>query len=107
MEVSKELIKKPVLFVKGGPSPNPGGRPRGVSKKKLLLNSFLESVVNDNTGRFQKELKKLQGKAYVDAILTMMEYVRPKLARTEVTNPDGAQVQVKQVFVIGGKEIEL
>ncbi len=104
-EEKKEVVVRRGQFQKGI-SGNPSGAPKRPQKKTLILNNFLEAVVDDNTKRFKKELKKLSGKAYVDAILTMMEYVKPKLARTEVSNPDGSMKPV-QVFVINGKEIEL
>lgn len=60
------------------------GRPAGSVNKPNELKQFLINTVNDNQERFLKEIKELEGKNYVDAMFALMEYVQPKLARTEV-----------------------
>ncbi len=62
-----------------------GGRQKGgKNKNTLLLETFAVTIVEGGMERFQKELNKLSGKEYIKAYLTMFEYVKPKLARTEV-----------------------
>jgi hypothetical protein len=99
------VVRKNQVFVKGGPSPNPGGRPKGPSKKRLMLDNFLEVIVKDNTRDFQKEVKKLKGEAKVKAIMAMVAYLKPPNQRVDISNSDGSMKPL-QVYVLGGKEIE-
>lgn len=83
-----------------------GGRQKGsVNKKTQLLEGFAVSVTAGGMDKFLRELKKLEGKQYVDSYLSVYEYVRPKLARTELTGKDGGLLDIKQVIIIGGKEM--
>lgn len=62
-----------------------GGRAKGVTNKKtVVLDAFAKEVCEGGAAKFQQELKKLKGKDYVNAYLAVFEYVRPKLARTEI-----------------------
>lgn len=60
------------------------GRPKGSVNKDNELKAFLRELVNDSQEKLEQELSKLEGKAYVDAMFALMEYVQPKLSRTEV-----------------------
>ena len=77
-----------------GKSGNPEGRPKG-SKNKIqsTTKQFLKDLIEGNTERIADELEKLEGKAFLDAVSNFMEYVEPKLSRTEVK----AEVEVDSV----------
>ena len=60
------------------------GRPKGSVNKDSELKVFLLKLVNDNQDKLLDEIKTLNGKAFVDSMFALMEYVQPKLSRTEV-----------------------
>jgi hypothetical protein len=62
-----------------------GGRqPGGKNKNTLILETFAQTIVEGGMERFQQELNKLSGKDYINAYMTLFEFVKPKLARTEI-----------------------
>ena len=60
------------------------GRPKGSVNKDSELKVFLLKLVNDNQEKLVNEIKELKGKAFTDSMFALMEYVQPKLSRTEV-----------------------
>lgn len=87
-----------------------GGRVKGVpSHKTLLLNTFAETVVEGGMEKFMRELMKLNGKAFVTSYLTIYEYVRPKLARTELTGANGKDlfIPITTIEIVHTQEIPL
>jgi hypothetical protein len=42
--------------------------------------------MNDQHRKIKTELKKLEGKDYINAITTLMEFVIPKLNRSEINS---------------------
>lgn len=77
-------------FKKG--KPKTGGRDKGkVNKKTLILDSFAEVIATGGMEKFKKELNKLSGAAYVKAYMVLFEFVKPKLARSEVDMSSGGQ----------------
>ena len=61
-----------------------GGRVKGSVNKDNELKAFIKGLINDNTEKLTEEIKKLEGKVYVDSVLALMEYAVPKLARVTV-----------------------
>ena len=61
------------------------GRPKGSVNKDSELKKFLIDLVKDNQEKLVEEIKKLEGKAFTDSMFALIEYVQPKLSRTEVT----------------------
>ena len=62
-----------------------GGRQKGTPNKvESATKKFLRELVDNNQEKIKKELEKLEGKAYLDALNNLMEYTEPKLSRTEV-----------------------
>lgn len=61
------------------------GRPKG-SPNKIdgTTKQFLQDLIDDNTDKIKTELEGLKGKAFLDAVFNFMEYVQPKLSRSEV-----------------------
>ena len=63
-----------------------GGRKKGeANKKTLILDSFAKSVIDGGMEKFNEELNKLTGATYVNAFMSLFEYVKPKLSRMEAT----------------------
>ena len=86
------------MFEKGK-SGNAEGRPKGaVSKKRLVLDNFVNIVIEEGTERFNQELNSLEGKDFVQSYLTLLEYARPKLARTTLEGDANNPIQAKIVF---------
>lgn len=66
-----------------------GLKPVGAkSKKTLILESFAKDIVEGGMDKFQQELNKLKGQAFVYAYLTLFEYVKPKLSRATIEGGD-------------------
>jgi hypothetical protein len=82
-----------------GVSGNPLGKPKGVvSHKRLVLENFVNIIVEEGTERFNQELNSLEGKDFVQSYLTLLEYARPKLARTTLEGDANNPIQAKIVF---------
>jgi hypothetical protein len=63
------------------------GSRKGVPNKKTeQWETFAEYCLNGGLERFQKELNSLKGKQYVDAFTALLEYHKPKLARSDVNH---------------------
>ncbi len=90
----------PKLFEKGNP-----GKPKGAKNKRTLQwEAFSDYCLNGGLAKYQKELKKLEGEKYVNAFHNLLEFHKPKLARTELKHE--GEITVKQSFTIGGKTID-
>ena len=82
-----------------------GGREKGVSNKKTAQwETFVEHCLNGGLERFQKELDNQDGDKYVESYLKLLEYFKPKLARTELTGKDGDYLGIKWVIPNADKE---
>ncbi len=63
-----------------------GGKKKGnKNKKTLIIDTFATHIVEGGMERFSEELAILHGRDYVNAYMLMFEYVKPKLARTELS----------------------
>ncbi len=62
-----------------------GGRKKGTPNKvESTTKKFLQDLIDGNTDKITTELNSLKGKAFLDAVFNFMEYVQPKLSRSEV-----------------------
>lgn len=65
---------------------------------KSEVSTIRKSLIRQlNTGRLEKIVKAMPDKEYVEYCLATLEYVMPKLARTELTGEDGNQITIKVV----------
>lgn len=70
---------------KKGKSGNPKGRTEGSQNRKTeQWEAFAQYCLNGGLEKFEKELNSLKGEKYVYAFLNLLEYHKPKLARTEI-----------------------
>lgn len=82
-----------------------GGRTEGTPNKvTATMREFFTKIIEDNQQKALDELGKLTGKDYIEAYLKLAEYAVPKLSRIEHTGD--AENPIRQIFKIGGKEIE-
>lgn len=62
------------------------GSRKGIPNKKTeQWEAFVAYCMNGGLEKFQEELDKLEGKEYVNAFTNLLEFHKPKLARTETT----------------------
>ncbi len=72
------------------------GKPKGaVNKRTVQWEAFSEYCLNGGLQRFEQELNALEGKDFVNAFTTLLEFHKPKLARTQVEHSGG--IEVKQI----------
>ena len=75
-----------------------GGRKEGSTNKKTAQwETFAEYCLNGGLERFEQELNSLEGKQFVDAFLTLLEYHKPKLSRTELKHEGDMQIKWNEV----------
>lgn len=81
-----------------------GGRKEGSTNKKTAQwEAFAEYCLNGGLERFERELNTLEGKDYVNSFLSLLEYHKPKLGRTEVKH-EVEKDTVKQLIFTSAKE---
>lgn len=70
---------------KKGVSGNPAGKPKGsIDTKTRGWELLKETITTGLTDKFMREMESLEGTAYINAYLNVMEYFKPKLSRSEV-----------------------
>lgn len=70
-----------------------GGRTKGKRNKKTeQWEVFSSYCLKGGLKKFQTELNKLKGKDFVRAFTDLIEFHKPKLARTELTGKNGADL---------------
>ncbi|HRE52243.1 MAG TPA: hypothetical protein PK339_12525 [Flavitalea sp.] len=76
----------------------PVTRPKGSKNKRTLVKEaigldnwegFEQFVRTDGATKLITEIKKLKGRNYVIAYQSLLEFIKPKLARQELTGGDG------------------
>lgn len=85
-----------------------GGRQKGgKNKKTLILQSFAETIIEGGMEKFERELNKLSGKDYINAYLTLFEFVKPKLARAEFKAEQEHKENVLKIEIVDPKNRHL
>ena len=86
-----------IPFEKG--KPKTGGKEKGTpNKKTMLLDTFCQDIVEGGIDRFKEAMDTLSEKnpkMFVDAYLTLLEYVKPKLARHDTTVDTKGELTIK------------
>lgn len=81
------------------------GQPEGKKKTKTeKWDEFSAWFVCEGMGKFQAEMAKLEGRDFIITMKDLMEFFKPKLARTEHTGKDGGAIEVIEVPNYGGKK---
>lgn len=98
-------------FKPGTPKPPKSGRKPGVKNHvtadaKLLMDALVEHGLRDATQVYDRIKRRAPARA-LTVLARFAEYRLPKLARTEVTGPDGGpQVIEKRVYVSASTQSE-
>lgn len=84
---------------KKGISNNPNGRPKGSKNVRTLeWEEIKEAFITTHTARANRILTTLEDEKFMDSYLKLLEYFKPKLARTEVSNHDNSTINVNVVW---------
>jgi hypothetical protein len=68
-----------------GQIPNPNGRPKGATNKiSTEQRDYLREFLRENKTLFEQQVKNLSEKDFVRTYITLMQYVLPKPATTEL-----------------------
>jgi len=84
-------------FVKGEAKGRPKGTP---NRKTLVLETFCTDIIEGGMERFNaslQELAKESPEKYINAYLSLLEYVKPKLARQDVNIDAKGELSIKWV----------
>ena len=83
---------------KGQFEPGYGGRPKGVPNKATAsLRANVQQLLEDNFEVIQQDLKKLDAKSRADLWVRLLEYVVPKLTRTEAVAVEKAKPDLSRL----------
>lgn len=94
-------------FVKG--KPKTGGRTKAGKNKKTILKEAVglknweglkTYIETEGATKLIREMQKLKGRDFVIALNGLAEFVKPKLARTEVSGPGGKPIQTQSTTEI-------
>lgn len=93
---------------KGVPNPNAGRRAGTPNKATATAREAIARFVDDNSQRMQQWLDQIAAenpeKAF-NCVRDLLEYHIPKLARQEISNPEGEVFRTSQEISLSDKEI--
>lgn len=75
-------------------------RPKG-SKNRITIETkeVLTSILENNYTKIETELNEMKGKAYIDAIFKIVEYVIPKAKEEETAETNIPKLSIKLVGI--------
>lgn len=83
-----------------------GGRKKGTPNKATAqARELIGQLVDANMGRVQRALNRLEKRdpeAFLSAFLRLVEFHVPKLARAELSGPDGRDLTFRSTIDFGG-----
>lgn len=80
---------------KKGIANNPNGRPVGSKNVRTLeWEKIKDAFMTVHTERANRVLATMDDEKFLDSYLKLLEYFRPKLARTEVTNNEATEIKI-------------
>lgn len=84
------------MFKKGDKKPEKSGKKKGsVNQRTQQWETFSEYCLNGGLKRFEQELNRLEGKDFVSAFTTLLEFLKPKLARAEMKHEGEISQKIK------------
>ena len=74
---------------------NPNGRPAGSKNVRTVeWEKIKDAFMTVHTERANRVLATMDDEKFLDSYLKLLEYFRPKLARTEVTNNEAKEIKI-------------
>lgn len=64
------------------------------NKRTIQWEAFSEYCLDGGLEKFQEELNKLDGRDFVNAFISLLEFHKPKLARTQITGADDKKLEI-------------
>jgi hypothetical protein len=77
---------------------NTKGRPGAKGKKTVQWEIFSAYMLEGGLVRFEKELKTLEAKEFVRAMIDLMEFFKPKLSRQSLVDGEGNALFPKPIM---------
>lgn len=83
-----------------------GGRKEGsINKKTAQWEAFTEYCLNGGLEKFELELQLLKGEKFVNAFLALLEFHKPKLARTTLEGDADKPLYISPNIIIKPKDV--
>jgi hypothetical protein len=93
--------------IQKGHTNNPSGRSVGSKNKRTKEWEALgESIVNEHTERFNRLLAEIKDDAFLDKYIQILEYFKPKLARTTLEGGE-KPIEISTTIKWGNKEVKV
>lgn len=82
-----------------GRTGNPNGRTVGTKNRKTIEWEIIkDSFMTTHTARFNRIMASADDDKFAEYYLKLLEYFKPKLARSEVTTGESTQVQINVIW---------
>ncbi len=76
------------------------GREKGTKNKKTeQWETFSQYCLNSGLAKFEKELNKLEGSAFVNAFTNLLEFHKPKLSRGEHEQTGTVRIIIEEEII--------
>lgn len=82
------------------------GRPKGSKDQKTQdWHNIGEYLITKGAARYVEELQAAEGKEFMERFEKILEYFKPKLARTELSNEEGKDFVIKLTNYAGSSQV--